>query len=210
MHFHKVKRLVFIILLWADSSAFAADSFNISIDTSSLANSDGYLYFQYVPLDAANSTATVSNFSSDGLLGLQTTNGVVNGDAVSGTLPNALFFANTNGINDYNQGMHFGDSLSFLLSFSDPGVGGLAGGSSSFSLGLFTDAYGNSPLLTSDGSLFSLSLMNDVSVISQITANQVQVNPVPIPAASWLFGAGFVGLTGLIIRKQNQAIINPV
>jgi hypothetical protein len=174
----------------------------VSIDTSSLATQDGYLYFQYVPVDAANSTATVYGFTSDGTLA-GSSSAAVDDSAVTGQLPSSVIFANTNGINDYNHGIHFGNTITYQLSFSDLGSGGISGGSSTFSLGLFSDENGLNPLLTTDGTLYTISLMNDGTASTQILANQATVTPTPIPAAAWLFGSGLMGLIGLR-RKVNS------
>jgi hypothetical protein len=208
MKFFRIKLLVIAVMLFAASSAFASLSYNVSVDTSSLADQHGYLYFAYIPVNAANSTATVSNFSGGALDGSPSV--AVNGSAVTGTLPGTVTFANTNGINDYNHGilfgnaMNFGTAINFQLSFSDPVPGGPAGGSSTFSLGLYSDANGSTPLLTSDGVLFNVSLMNNGTATTQVLANEVAVNPTPIPAAVYLFGSGLLGLVG--IRRKTQSL----
>ena len=196
MNFRRKKPLMLACIFFANSSAFASNSFDIRVDTQPLANSDGYLYFQYIPVDGADSTAAISNFSTDGVLGQQDLGNVINGGAVTGTLANDVAFTNTNGDNDYNQAIHFGNQLGFLLSFSDPLAGSLAGGSI-FSLGLFSDALGDKPLITGDGTLFSASLINDGSVITYVNANNVQVKAVPLPSASWILVTGLIGLAGI-------------
>jgi len=208
MKFIKIKLLVIAVIMFAASSAFASLSYNVSVDTSSLNNLDGYLYFQYIPVSAANSTATVSSFVTDGTLAVDSdTSSIVNGSAVTGTLPDNVVFANTNGINDYNHAIHFGTSFNFSLLFSDPAFGGQAGGSSTFSLGLFDASL--TPLLNVNdpvnaGTLFTVSLVNDGTATTQIMANEASATPTPIPAAAWLLGSGLMGLAGLRRRGKNQ------
>ena len=69
---------------------------------------------------------------------------MVDGTAVTGTLPGPVVFANTYGINDYEQAITFGNALSFVLSFLNtaPFVSSGTLGSSDFSLGLLSDAFG--------------------------------------------------------------------
>ncbi len=201
----KLLLLIIAFIVFVANSAFASLSYDVTINTSSLAGTNGYLYFQYTPLDAANSSATVYGFSSDGTLA-GSPSAVVNGTAVSGQLPGSVTFANTNGVNDYNHGITFGNTIAYHLSFSDPGVGGIPGGSSTFSLGLFSDEDGLKPLMTGDGTLYTLSLMNDGTTSSQILAtNDVSVTATPIPAAAWLFGSGLMGLAGIRRRMQNNS-----
>jgi hypothetical protein len=200
----KIKLLIIAIMLFAASSSFAALGYDVNVDTSSLTSygDGGYLYFQYTPSNGAASTVTLSNFKmgdNTGLNGTRAGFGEVNGSAVSGVLPSSLIFANTNGINDYNhQVIQFADTLSFSLAFSGPASGGAPGGSSTFSLGLFQDAYGNNPLL--NGTLFTIDLNNDGNTAVQILANEASVSPVPIPGALFLFGPGLAGLIAL--RKK--------
>jgi hypothetical protein len=207
MKFMKLHLLIIALLVFVATSAFASLSYDVSVDTTSLNGRNGYLYFQYIPVNAVSSTATVSGFATNGTLGAQDTVDIVNGSAVTGTLPGAVVFANTNGINDYNHAIQFGTTMSFLLSFSNPAPGGQAGGSSTFSLGLFADALGNTPLLNTTGTLgsvpgtlFTVSLYNSGIATTQILAKQATV--VPIPAAFSLMGSGLVGLG--VIRRRKQ------
>jgi hypothetical protein len=201
MNLLKIKLLVIAIMMFVASSAFAALSYDVAVDTSILNGTDGYLYFQYLPVNATDSSAMVSGFSG-GLLAPAPSVNVVDGSAVSGSLPGTVTFANTNGINDYNHAINFGNTINFHLSFNDPASGGQPGGSSTFSLGLYQDEFGASPLL--GGTLFNINLMNDGSTSTETLASQasVSVSSVPLPAAAWLFGSGLAGLFGLRRREQ--------
>lgn len=194
MKHSKLLILSLVLVFLAAGSIFASPIYNVSVNTASLNGTNGYLYFQYVPVSAADSTATVSGFSG-GILAPASSANVVDGSAVTGILPGSLSFANTNGINDYNHGFTFGNSLSFLLSFTEPLIGGIAGGSSTFSLGLFEDESGLTSLL--GGTLFASSLVNDGSISTEILSNQASVNPVPEAGTMWLLGSGLLGLVGV-------------
>ena len=205
MRLLKITLLITAVMLFAASAAFASLSYDITVDTSSLSGTDGYLYLQYIPVaNAVNSSATLSNFLTDGTLGSQSLN-VVNGAAVTGTLPGSVVFLNANGINDYNHAIHFGNGLSFNLVLDSANFGAPSVGSSTFSLGLFSDEFGMTPLVTSDGTFLSVSLMNDGTATAQVFANGTTANasPTPIPAAAYLFGSGLLGLVGIRRKIQN-------
>ena len=161
---------------------------------------------QYNPLNGVvSSTATVSLFTTDGVLGAKDTVDVADGSAVSGTLPGTLVFSNTNGVNDYNHAITFGHVVDFLVTTSN--AGNTAGiGASTFSLGVFSDAQGLSPLLNTNGGAYAGTAVminqydngntSAVSLDASTTAT-----PTPIPAAAWLLGSGLMGLAGVRRRK---------
>ena len=205
----KIQLLSFALILFAATGAFASTSYNVTVDTSSLSGLTGYLYMQYISVNGVDSTATVSAFSTDGALASSASSSVVDGSAVSGSLtdsPYTVTFANTNGVNDYNHGITFGSTLSLILTLSDAVSGGIDGGASTFSLSLFADEDGTTPLLnTSDdyaGLLLTINLVNDGSSSYEVLVSQANVSPVPVPAAIWLFGSGLLGLAGLKRGKR--------
>jgi hypothetical protein len=202
MNFLKIKLLVIAVIMLAASSAFASLSYNINIDTTGLNNTDGYLYLQYAGANVVNSTATVANFTTNGALAPVSSESVVDGRAVSGQLQNSVIFANTYGTNDYNHAIHFGTNLNFNLLFASDNFGAPAGGSSTFSLGLFSDEGGLYPLATTTGTLFMIDLNNNGTTTVQTLASGVTATPTPIPAAAWLLGSGLMGLVGL--RRRNR------
>jgi hypothetical protein len=210
MNFLKIKLLVVAIVMFAASSAFASFSYNVSVDTTGLSGSFGYLYFQYTTgiNQVGTTTATVQNFSTDGVLGAQADGAYANsGTYVTGTLPGSVSFGNgTVGTNDYNHAITFGTNLNFnlLLPAGDSNVDG-----STFSFWLAQDALGMTPLKTDTGMLFSIGLnANDTTTTVVTDAGTIvtdagtNVTPTPIPAAAWLLGSGLLGLVGMRRKKQ--------
>lgn len=200
MKFLKIKLLVIAFVLSVSTSALAAIGFDVTVDTSSLSGSYGYLYLQYGGINAVDSTAAVHAFTG-GILDPVSSPEVVDGSAVTGQLPGTVVFANTNGINDYNHGILFGNNLKFTLVLDAPAFGGVPGGSSTFSLGLFQDEFGLTSLL--GGTLFSMNLINDGSTSLDLLSGEADVTPTPVPAAVWLLGSGLLGLAG-VGRRQKQ------
>jgi hypothetical protein len=203
MNFLKIKLLVIAIVMFAASSAFASLGFDVTVDTSSLSGS-GYLYFQYNTgiNQLGTSTAYVQNFSTDGLLGATAPGAFsTSGQNVTGTLPETVSFTNgTYETNDYNHAITFGKNFTFSLLLP---TGTTQNAGSTFSLGLFQDALGMTPLKTVDGTLFSINLNANGTATTLIAdAAGTTATPTPLPAAAWLLGSGLFGLAGLKRRKK--------
>ena len=195
MNFLKIKLLVIAVIMLASSSAFASFSYNVAIDTSSLATTAGALDFQFNPGSntLGDATATISNFYTDGsLLAAYPT-----GD-VTGTLPTTVVIGNTTGYNDFFQTKTFGSKVSFDLNLS-----GKAG--SLFSFYIFSNTDGTSAALTKDsanGIAFTIETNQDGTATVVNNSAQTAITPTPIPAAIYLLGSGLMGLVGLRRRKQ--------
>ncbi|RNC65611.1 MAG: VPLPA-CTERM sorting domain-containing protein [Desulfuromonadales bacterium] len=212
MNFLKIKLLVIALVVFASSSAFAALSYDVTVNTSAVSGTSGYMYLQYGGLNGADSTATVTNFSMTGnsaALGPIDSINVINNSTVTGTLLGSLGlgFVNTGGfaVYDYNRAITLGDSIHFTVSFN-LATGGTDGGSSTFSLGLFRDATGGSPLYnitdpSIPGTVALINLFNDGTTTAQSLDSSTEVTPTPIPAAAWLLGSGLMGLAGIRRRK---------
>lgn len=192
----KLQLLALVALLFAANPAFAA-SYGVTIDTSSLAGTSGYLYLQLVNganIDTFSATAQLLDFSTDGTMGATTDGAYTNSNKyATGTLPGELTIANTNAVlNDYNQAITFGNSISFTLVLDTLGAPDPMS-SATFSFWLSQDAAGAIPLLTADGLLFTVDVNgNGVAGMPNVLASQVNV--VPVPAAALLFAPGLLGL----------------
>jgi len=147
--------------------AFAQSGYIVTVDTSSLNSQAGNIDLQFNPgmLTSENACVTISNFTTDGSLGTPaSTTGSVTGtlatsltinNGASGCSTPAATYTSTS-LNDYNQPITFGNTLSFFVTFSGPGVTNpnstTYNSGSTFGLA-FTQA-GN-PALTSDPSNFA-------------------------------------------------------
>ena len=215
---HSMKRLAvlavpFVLMMPA---AFA-DSFDVTIDTSSLSGGSGGIYMLFTVPSSATATVTVSNFSiaSPGaVLDTDLSGGIVPpgpvspGAGVSGALDALpLVFTNATTANDFIQYLNFGPSLSFEVSFDSPVQTG-----SVFDFGL-TATDGITPLLgdptnaqnpfigeiaVSDTGAFNTTAFNDAVTISPVTT------PVPTPEPASLLFLGAAGLCLMCVRKTQR------
>ena len=212
MNFLKIKLLVIAVIMFAASSAFASLSYEVTVNTSSLAGDSAYLYFNYATQlgSTVASTATVSGFTTNGVLGAQDTVDVVNGTAVTGTLPGNVVFANTHAINDYEQAITLGQSLSFLVTFASTTSSANPSAASGLILGIFADQYGSTPLFNTNpadpnnaGTVATVALYNNGNTVGTSLDPSANVSPTPIPGALYLLGSGLMGLVGMRRKKQN-------
>lgn len=171
-----------------------AETWQVDIDTTSLAGVGGYLDLQLNPgaSDAQPVQVSISNFSTDALLGA----GVADG-AVSGSLPGELVIDNTDALNAWLQGMVFGSRIAFTLDMrSAPD----AGSGSSFAT-LLWDADFN-PLLAAAGGDAALRIdLTPAAPPAWAMSSAVQVSAVPEPAIASSLLAGLV-LIGFAVKRR--------
>jgi hypothetical protein len=75
------------------------------------------------------------------------------GDVSGGALPATVTIDNGTGFNDYFEGFTFGSTLSFDVRLYGPALSspdGISASGSRFAFGMFSDAGGSAPVLTSD------------------------------------------------------------
>jgi len=193
----------------APSASAGPITYNLTIDTSSIAGTVGSLDFNFNPgpLVTQQAALDITGFSTDGTLG----SAVKTGD-VTGTLPAALAFDNLTAFNDYFTGFTFGSTLSFSVGLSGPALStpdGVSTSGSSMAFSMFSDAAGTVPALTTnavDGFAFVVDVNLDGTTTVQNFSRQVSGfpagPPVPEPASLLLFGSG---LAAAMVKRRRRA-----
>ena len=192
-----------VLCLQLFSARASAVPFLISVDTSPLQGSSGFLDLQFNPADVGTpgALATLSAFAGNlGLVGAPTLDG-----AASGTLPGALLLGNTAPFNAYFQAVQFGSLFSFVVDFTGDFLTQSSLLGTSFSVGLLND--GLAPLLTNDvsGSLLRFELQAGNVTFQAFQANgrvAASVTPVSLPASSTLFAIGMLLLLAGVLQRR--------
>jgi hypothetical protein len=137
--------LTLVLALSATPASQAGVIYQITVDTSGVSGSSGYVDLQFNPADPSNSpsaTATVSNFTGyTGSLGSPTTDG-----SVSGSLTSTLTLGNSTALNAYLSSITFGATLQFLVSLNGPAFSQTAVDGSSFAFSLYNNSNPLQPL----------------------------------------------------------------
>ena len=202
-----LRALMVAFLLTATLPLHADNVSVVTVDTSSVAGTAGFLDFTFDPgpFITQSGFATISAFSSDGTLGAPT----ITGD-VSGTLPPSITLNNDTPFNDYFTAFTFGNSLNFTLGLGGPAVDspdGTSTSGSTFAFSMFSSDE-STPLLTAD-SLDGFAFEVDVNLdgtakltnFSDATSIAGGVSSVPEPASGWLFG-GVIAFWAIGVRRR--------
>ena len=196
--------------------ASAAVSYVVTVDSSSVSGTSGFLDFQFNPGNGSSqpATAAISGFTGGTFSGSPSVTG--DGD-VSGTLPGTLTMDNGTALNEYFQGFTFpATTFSFLLTLSGPALdtpNGIATAGSTFGLGLYDS--GQDPILTDQGANTGFAgqvdiLLNGTTAATafpngtQPTVVTFQVQT-PEPGSMLLVVAGLIGLAVLRIFPRRIA-----
>jgi hypothetical protein len=114
--------VLFVSMLFFLTSLASADSitYDVAVNTSSIAGTAGSLDFNFNPGPFATQAASLQILSFSNGANLSGSPALT-GD-VSGTLPAALRFDNGTALNDYFQGFTYGSTLSFAVSLYGPAI----------------------------------------------------------------------------------------
>lgn len=139
-HLARIVPLAALGLLLLSSGARAQATYHVTTNTTGLSSQKGFLDFQFAKgnaFDSLDAFATLTNVVTDGTLD---STSVLNG-AASGILPGPASVGNTDpgGFNDLFQGITFGNTVSFDVTFTGDAVNALLPSSfgSSFAYTLF-------------------------------------------------------------------------
>lgn len=199
--------LLALCLLQPFTGAVANTIYNVSVDTSSLIGTLGFMDLQFNPGDITSpaANAVLTNLQGD-LIFSGTT--VVDG-SVSGALPPIITFTNDTAFNVILQPATFGNSFGFTIDFSGLFESTYTGSGTRFSLGLLDINY--DPLATIDpvGTLLQFELNPGGNVVATTfdadmfgTASIVTLTPVPLPAALVMFIPA-LGMLAAIGQRRN-------
>lgn len=185
-----------VLVLTAAPAVADIAQYQVTINTSSLAGTTGYIDLQFNPGDSTSqqASAAISHFAGGSLAGSPQLIG-----AVSGSLASVVAIANSGGWNDYFEQITFGNSTTFYLKVDGPALtapDGIAQAGSIFGLSLFDNSI--SPLLTLDpsGFLFTLNVNLDGTTTPFGFSSAVSSTPVtavPEPSLILLLFASFAG-----------------
>jgi hypothetical protein len=191
-------RLLFALMLVAGvvPASASAESYHVSIDTSTLAGREGYLDFLFLGLaNAGPVQAKLSNFAGD-----FTSSSFAQGQ-VSGSLASHLTIGNGDAWNEFAQWTRLGGTLSFDVTFSQPASSSNSVAGATLSVALL-DAGLNYLGASGDIATFAL-LPAAVTTVSTDAAYATvsNISPVPEPATYVMLAAGLLLITGLIARR---------
>ena len=183
-------------------------TFNVSINTTPIAGTAGFLAFDFlggIPLQ--NNTVTIVGFATTGGLGSSSSAGNVTGSLTSPplTMTTSVFF------NEFLQGITFGNGLTtFDLTLSSNFLAGST--PDSFSFFLLNSTF--TPFTTSDptgaNALFVIDITGATtptvftSSFATVTVTQAGAAPVPEPMTMVLLGSGLGMLAALQRRKLRR------
>jgi hypothetical protein len=201
-----------LVLLSAGSATASSVQYLVTVNTSPVNTTSGFLDFQFNPGDASSQSATaqIMNFNSGGGTLVFNLGSPQASLSVSGTLPDTVTLVNATAVNDYFQEFTYGDFFSFVLSLTGPALDspdGTATAGTTFGI-LLLDGQ-NSILTNNSAGVSGQVLVNlDGSTTPQSfpTAtggpSVVTFQELPEPGTMFLLGIGSLALTVLRLRLR--------
>jgi len=205
--------LVASFLFFAAVASASPITYGVTVNTSSIFGTVGSLDFNFNPGPLVTQSALLQtlNFTSDGVLAGACPCGI--GD-VSGQLPATITFDNGAGLNDYFDDFTFGSTISFQVSLYGPALSspdGVSTSGSTFAFGMFSDAAGTIPVLTTDttdGFAFTVGVNLDGTTTVTNFSSQTDVgsgtSTIPEPSSLALLGMAMTSLGTRRFRQQRR------
>ena len=195
-----------VLLLSFFAGSASADTYDVTINTSSITGTTGTLDFNFNPGPLATQAASLQilTFSSDGSLAGSP---ILTGD-VGGTLPSTLTFDNGTGFNDYFEGFKFGSILSFDVTLYGPALNspdGMSTSGSTFAFSMFSDPAGTIPVLTTntaDGFAFKVDVNLDGTTTLTNFSPQTGVGTPTVPEPGSLVLVGTIIALAVLHRRR--------
>jgi hypothetical protein len=193
-----------LLAILASTLATAATTYDVTIDTTPLDTTQGYLAFDFLQgFPVEDNTVTISDFTTDATLGTLTPSGDATGTISPG--PGTLDDIN-NFFNEFLQEVTFGTTISFNLSLTTNG----APTPDNFSFYLLDSS--QFPIITSDpsgaDSLISIDITGpgltpNVYTSADATATVTPAgSSTPEPGSFWLIGISLTGLLPICRRRK--------
>lgn len=187
-------------------------NYGVTVDTHTLAGTTGSVDFNFNPGLSTSQAASVEVFN---LVGSSASGPSFTVGEVVGEIPMTLTFDNAAALNDYFQGLTFGQSLSFGLRFFGPALENPDGQSSSgstFAFSLFSDAAGTLPVLTSNG-LEGFALTVDVNTDGTTSVHNFSAQLSVLPTVTSVPEPGtlpLLTLAGVAVALRRRAMRDKV
>jgi hypothetical protein len=176
------------------------------VNTSSVSGAQGFLDFQFNPLNASTlpETATIVSFSGatyNSTLGATLTGGATGGPAGVSN----IVLSNSTSYNDAFEGVSYGKSISFTLDLSGIGITNPNGNRSSgeFDFSLFDS--NQNPILTSNPNGYALTVDVNANGTIAVVPQSPNVTLTPEPSSLSLLSLPLLGLAAKkFLRRRIQ------